>query len=168
MQFWSVTTDAETGQANYHLLKDAGYADLEWIRASASIPFFAHPVAIGGHFYFDGGVSDSILLHFAQKRYDRVVLLLTQPVDYRKGRDHLWPIEKTVLHKYPAILAKIKTRSHDYNACLEKAGKIVVVRPQKALDIGTLENDRDQLKRVYELGLTADEDSYQRVREFIK
>lgn len=174
MQFWSVATDAETGQANYHLLKDAGYADLEWIRASASIPFFAHPVAIGGHFYFDGGVSDSIPLHFAQKRYDRVVLLLTQPADYRKGKDHLWPIEKTVLHKYPAILAKIKTRSHDYNACLneiarlEKAGKIVVIRPKKALDIGTLESDRDQLKRVYELGLTAGEESYQFVREFVK
>lgn len=174
MQFWSVATDAETGQANYHLLKDAGYADLEWIRASASIPFFAHPVAIGGHFYFDGGVSDSIPLHFAQKCYDRVVLLLTQPADYRKGKDHLWPIEKTVLHKYPAILAKIKTRNHDYNACLneiarlEKAGKIVVIRPKKALDIGTLESDRDQLKRVYELGLTAGEESYQFVREFVK
>lgn len=39
MEFWCVTTDAATGEPVYHQLHDAGYADLEWIRASSSIPF---------------------------------------------------------------------------------------------------------------------------------
>ena len=48
MDFWCVATDAATGEPVYHQLHDAGYVDLEWIRASSSIPFFAHPVAIQG------------------------------------------------------------------------------------------------------------------------
>lgn len=158
MEFWSVSTNAETGQPNYHLLKNGSYTDLEWVRASASIPFFAHPVAIGGKFYFDGGVSDSIPLDFAERKYDKNVVVLTQPKQYRKKRDKLWPIEKIVLHKYPAVLARVKTRSQDYNACLDKIekqedeGKIIVIRPPYALEIGTLETNKDELKRVYKVG----------------
>lgn len=118
MEFWSVSTNAETGKPVYTLLKNGNYADLEWVRASASIPFFAHPVAIHGHYYFDGGVSDSIPIVFAEKHYTRNVLIATQPANYRKGIDKLWPLEKILLRKYPAVLAKIKTRSTDYNACL--------------------------------------------------
>lgn len=120
MEFWTVSTNVQTGEPNYHLLKDCSYTDLEWVRASASIPFFAHSVAIGGHFYFDGGVSDSIPLNFAEKHYDKNIVITTQPKSYRKKRDKLWPIEKVVLHNYPAVLEKIKTRSADYNACLNE------------------------------------------------
>lgn len=174
MDFWSVATDAETGEPNYHLLTDAGYADLEWIRASASIPVFAHPVAIGGHFYFDGGVSDSIPLHFAQQHYKRVVLVLTQPRTYRKGRNYLWPLEKGLLRAYPAVLARIKTRNQDYNACLAeieqlaKSGQILVVRPQADLKIGTLETNPQELLRVYREGLRAGRDSIADVKQFLQ
>lgn len=158
MEFWSVSTNAETGKPVYTLLKSGNYTDLEWVRASASIPFFAHPVAIRGQYYFDGGVSDSIPIAFAEKRYKRNVLVTTQPKEYRKGIDKLWPLEKVLLRQYPAVLARVKTRSKDYNAVLdkiakdEKAGKILVIRPPHALDIGTLETDKDELKRLYEIG----------------
>lgn len=158
MEFWSVSTDAATGQANYHLLKDGNYTDLEWVRASASIPFFAHPVAIQGHYYFDGGVSDSIPIAFAEKHYQKNVVITTQPKEYRKGRDKLWPIEKIVLRKYPAILNKVKTRARDYNQCLdeiakqEENGQVFVIRPPYPLDIGTIETSKSELRRVYEIG----------------
>lgn len=158
MEFWTVSTNVQTGEPNYHLLKDCSYTDLEWVRASASIPFFAHPVAIGGHFYFDGGVSNSIPLNFAEKHYDKNIVITTQPKSYRKKRDKLWPIEKVVLHNYPAVLEKIKTRSADYNACLneiedkENKGDIFVIRPPHSLNIGTMENDQSELRRVYQIG----------------
>lgn len=158
MEFWTVSTNVQTGEPNYHLLKDCSYTDLEWVRASASIPFFAHPVAIGGHFYFDGGVSNSIPLNFAEKHYDKNIVITTQPKSYRKKRDKLWPIEKVVLHNYPAVLEKIKTRSADYNACLneiedkENKGDIFVIRPTHSLNIGTMENDQSELRRVYQIG----------------
>lgn len=174
MEFWSVSTDAETGEANYHLLTNGDYADLEWVRASASIPFFAHPVAIGGRFYFDGGVADSIPIKFAQQHYNKNVLITTQPKEYRKGKDRLWPIEKIVLRKYPAVLKKIKTRSQDYNDCLdyieeqEEMKKILVIRPPYPLDIGTMEADKKELKRVYNIGCKEAEKRLAALKNFLK
>lgn len=158
MEFWTVSTDAASGKANYHLLKDCGYADLEWVRASASIPFFARPVAIGGKFYFDGGVSDSIPIKFAQKRYDKNVVITTQPRSYRKKMDKLWPLEKVLLRKYPKILDKIKTRSRDYNQTLDELAKleakkeVLVIAPKQAIEISMLEKDQDKIRSVYEMG----------------
>lgn len=159
MQFWCVTTDAATGEPVYHKLRDAGYVDLEWIRASSSIPFFANPVAIGGHYYFDGGVSDSVPYDFLMKNnFDKKVVITTQPKEYRKKQSKLFPIEKVVLREYPAVLKKLATRAEDYNTVLDEIqrdeddGQTFVIRPPYPLNIGTVESDKSEIKRVYEVG----------------
>ena len=159
MEFWCVATDAATGKPVYHKLRDAGYVDLEWIRASSSIPFFAHPVAIKGHYYFDGGVSDSVPYDFLVKNnFDKKVVITTQPKEYRKKQSKLFPIEKVILREYPAVLKKLATRAEDYNAVLDEIqrdednGETFVIRPPYPLNIGTVESDKDEIKRVYEIG----------------
>lgn len=159
MRFWCVATDAATGEPVYHELHDAGYVDLEWIRASSSIPFFAHPVAIGGHYYFDGGVSDSIPYDFLIKNgVSKRVVIATQPKEYRKKQSKLYPIEKIVLREYPAVLKKLATRAEDYNAVLDKMeedenqGNAFIIRPSYPLEIGTVEQNKEEIKRVYEIG----------------
>lgn len=174
MEFWCVTTDAATGEPFYHQLHDAGYADLEWIRASSSIPFFAHPVAIRGHYYFDGGVSDSIPYNFLkQKNCAKKVVITTQPKAYRKKQSKLYPLEKVFLREYPAVLEKLSTRAEDYNAVLdqmekdEKAGKAFVIRPPFSLEIGTLETDKKEIQRVYEVGRVEAEKVLPSLREYL-
>lgn len=173
MEFWSVATDAATGDPVYHLMRDGGYLDLEWVRASASIPVFAHPVAIRGSYYFDGGVSDSIPVDFAQDHYDKNLVVLTQPRDYRKSWDKIWPLEKLLLRKYPGVLTKLKTRSQDYNACLEKIiqeekkGNLLVLAPPEALDIGTLEDDPEEIKRVYKIGYETAKQKITSIKKFL-
>ncbi|QQP28078.1 patatin-like phospholipase family protein [Lactobacillus ultunensis] len=159
MEFWCVATDAATGEPVYHKLTDAGYVDLEWIRASSSIPFFAHPVAIGGRYYFDGGVSDSVPYDFLQKNdFTKKVVITTQPKGYRKKQSKLFPLEKVLLREYSAVLKKLSTRAEDYNAVLdqmdqdEEAGKTFIIRPPFPLKIGTLEQDKNEIKRVYQVG----------------
>lgn len=159
MDFWCVATDAATGEPVYHKLRDAGYVDLEWIRASSSIPFFAHPVAIGGHYYFDGSVSDSIPYGFLKKNnFDKKIVITTQPKEYRKKQSKLFPVERVLLREYPAVLDKLATRAEDYNAVLdnieadENTGENFVIRPPEALNIGTLEQDKNEIKRVYYVG----------------
>lgn len=159
MEFWCVATDAATGKPVYHKLRDAGYVDLEWIRASSSIPFFAHPVAIKGHYYFDGGVSDSVPYDFLVKNnFDKKVVITTQPKEYRKKQSKLFPIEKVILREYPAVLKKLATRAEDYNAVLDEIqrdednGETFVIRPPYPLNIGTVESDKDEIKCVYEVG----------------
>lgn len=173
MQFWSVATNAKTGKAKYVLLRNGDYEDLEWVRASAAIPFFAHPVAIHGNFYFDGGVADSIPIKFAQKHYDKNVVILTRPKDFKMGLDKFWPLEKMLLRQYPAILPKIKNRPHDYNATLayikkeEKAGRVFAIRPPFALKIGTVENDKQEIKRTYQIGRREMEKQLPALKKFL-
>lgn len=159
MEFWCVATDAATGKPVYHKLRDAGYVDLEWIRASSSIPFFAHPVAIKGHYYFDGGVSDSVPYDFLVKNnFDKKVVITTQPKEYCKNQSKLFPIEKVILREYPAVLKKLATRAEDYNVVLDEIqrdednGETFVIRPPYPLNIGTVESDKSEIKRVYEVG----------------
>lgn len=175
MRFWCVATDAATGEPVYHELHDAGYVDLEWIRASSSIPFFAHPVAIGGHYYFDGGVSDSIPYDFLIKNgvFKRVVIT-TQPKEYRKKQSKLYPIEKIVLREYPAVLKKLATRAEDYNAVLDKMeedenqGNAFIIRPPYPLEIGTVEQNKEEIKRVYEIGRKKAEEILPDLVEYLK
>ena len=75
-----MATDINNGEAVYHKLISGKEADLQWIRASSSIPVFARPVEIGSRKYWDGGISDSIPIKFFEKiGYDKNVVILTQP-----------------------------------------------------------------------------------------
>lgn len=175
MEFWCVATDAATGKPVYHQLTNAGYADLEWIRASSSIPFFAHPVAIEGRYYFDGGVSDSIPYDFLkQNNFTKKVVITTQPKDYRKKQSKLFPVEKVLLRQYPAVLGKLATRAEDYNAVLdemdkdEKQGNAFIIRPPYPLKIGTLEQDKSEIRRVYEIGRSEAEKILPSLVEYLK
>lgn len=84
---------------------------------------------------------------------------MTQPLSYRKEVSKLYPALELVLHKYPAVLRKLKTRAKDYNDVLsyirkkEVQGKLLVIRPPYPLDIGTMEKDPKELKRVYNIGV---------------
>ena len=72
--FWAVVTNVETGQPEYIRLEHA-MAQMDVIRASASMPFVSQPVKIGGKLYLDGGVADSIPFRAAEKLgFDRVVV----------------------------------------------------------------------------------------------
>lgn len=64
MEFYVVATDVTTGKPAYHLCRDGGRDDIEWMRASASMPLVSRVVEIGGGLYLDGGISDSIPLEW--------------------------------------------------------------------------------------------------------
>ena len=46
MKFYVGATDAETGEAVYHLCTDGEQTDMDWMRASASMPMVSRPVEI--------------------------------------------------------------------------------------------------------------------------
>ncbi|MDE7051134.1 MAG: patatin family protein [Lactobacillus sp.] len=174
MDFWCVATDINNGEAVYHKLISGKEADLQWIRASSSIPVFARPVEIGNRKYWDGGISDSIPIKFFEKiGYQKNVVILTQPLSYRKEASKLYPALELLLNKYPAVLGKLKTRARDYNCVLdylrkkEVQGKILVIRPPYPLDIGTMEKNPEELKRVYNVGVKEAKKNLKAVRAYL-
>ena len=157
-EYWVVVTNVETGEAEYmqmhHLL-----GDIEMMRASASMPFCSRFVPIDGKNYLDGGIADSIPVRAAMDMgFDKVIVVLTQPLSYRKK-----PMNKALIRafyrKYPNLCKTLEERHARYNAQveevirLEKEGKIFVIRPDEPLDIKRLEKDPAELARVHGIGL---------------
>ena len=175
MEFWVVATDVETGKPVHHRYE--GYHDhgLDWIRASASMPLVSQVVQIDGQKLLDGGISDSIPLEFFESiGYDRNVLILTQPKEYRKSPNRLIRLMRLRYPKYPALVDTMARRHLDYNACLDRIaeqegrGEILVIRPREKLVIGKAEKDPEKLRAVYELGREAGLEALDRVRTFLR
>lgn len=175
MEFIVVCTDVNTGQPVYHPLERVDYDELEWIRASASLPLVAQPVAVDGHLLLDGGLSDSIPLQYMQQRgYQRNVVVLTQPLGYRKpAARHLWTMRWSTRH-YPAVLDCLRRRPDAYNCQLDYTfqqqalGNTLVITPSRSLDIGRLELKADKIRAVYEEGRRACQAMLPALKAFVK
>lgn len=174
-EFYVTATDLITGAPLYHKCEKGEWEDLEWVRASASMPMVSNPVEIDGHIMLDGGMSDSIpLKHFEDIGYDRNIVILTQPLGYIKKKNPLLPIAKLSLRKYPAAYEAFSRRHEIYNTTVdyvrsrEKEGEVLVIRPPHALEIKKLEHDPAVLKKVYDIGRETGERELSRVKAFLE
>ncbi len=176
MDFYAVCTDAKTGEAVYHKCDTGVGDDLLYIRGSASMPGVSKPVKVDGRLLLDGGISDSIPLKwFEEQGYDRIVLLLTQPIDYRK-KAHSPSTQKALkaaMLKYPNVYKRLLNRHEEYNAAVEEIlkkeaeGKVLVIRPEASLHIGPICHDPKELNRVYRHGIEVAEKQLEDIKEFL-
>lgn len=174
MTFDVVATDIETGEAVYHRCETAMGKDLKWMRASASMPLASKPVEIDCGKYLDGGVADSIPLHYMEESgYPHSIVILTQPRGFVKTPNKLLPLLRKTMKKYPQLIRALEIRHEKYNAMTaeieekEKTGQILVIRPESALDIGAASHDEKELERVYQLGRAMGEKRLCEMRDFI-
>lgn len=158
-EFYVVCTDVITGKPVYKRLDKAEYNDLEWIRASASMPLASRIVEIDGYKLLDGGISDSIPLAYFQKiGYEKCVVILTQPKGYIKTPSKSIYAAKLMLRKYPELLKTLENRPEVYNKQVkyirneEKKGNVFVIAPEEKLPVNRVEHDADKLRAVYEIG----------------
>ena len=172
--FYAVCTDCESGEPVYKKIQSAQYTDLEWIRASASMPLVSRIVDINGQKLLDGGIADSIPLRFMENSgYANNVVVLTQPRSYRKKKNSLLPLMKLALKKYPKVVDAMARRHINYNETLayirkqEQAGKVFVISPDEKLDIGRTEKDPDKLRAVYAIGRKAAEAKLGELQRFL-
>lgn len=174
MEFWVVATDVETGKPVYHRYEGFHDHGFDWIRASASMPLVSRIVEIDGQKLLDGGISDSVPVEFFESLgYDRNVVILTQPMEYRKEKNPLIPLMRAKYRKYPAMVDTMARRHIDYNRCLdriaqrERLGELLVIRPAGKLDIGKTEKDPEKLRSVYEQGREAALRRLEEIREYL-
>jgi len=156
-RFLIAATDCETGGVTYFERRDyQGMA--EALQASSSIPMLNKFVYIDGKPYTDGGVAEAIGLHKAvQEGYDRIVLVLTRDIGFRKsGVPKLQAsLYRRAFDKYPELIEALMTIPDRYNALveeiqrLERAGKIFVVRPRQSINIKVMERDARKLLDLY-------------------
>lgn len=174
MEFWVVATDVKTGKAVYHRMDHVSYDELEWIRASSSLPLAARMVDVGGRRMMDGGISDSIPLRFMESvGYQKDVVILTQPRGYVKKPTKAVPMLKIGYRKYPNLVKACAERHRMYNKELryirkaEELGSAFVIAPSEKLPISHVEHDPEILQEVYRMGRKAAMDKLEEVKVFL-
>lgn len=155
--FYITCTNLETGKAEYCRVTDMN-AQIDYLRASASLPYFSKIVEIDGKKYLDGGCGDSIPVEaFRKMGYGRNVLVLTNPADHVRKKEHR-SITGLIYKDYPEFVSTLQNHHKRYNATmrlieeLEKKGEVFVIRPAKKLRIGRMERNLETVGQVYELG----------------
>lgn len=174
MRFVCVCTDVETGQPVYKQLDRCTEDTYDWIRASASMPLCSKVVELEGLKLLDGGVSDSIPLEWAERQgYSRNVVILTQPLGYRKQRTRLMPLMRIGLRKYPRMVEAMDQRFQMYNyeldyvAEAERLGRCLVIRPAQKIPIGHISHNPEQMERVYQMGRQTGRQYLTEIKQFL-
>ena len=174
VEFYVVCTDVHSGEAVYQQLTKGDEEDMDWIRASASMPMVSQVVHVGGRELLDGGAADSIPLRWFQSiGYEKNVVILTQPRDFVKEKNSMLPLMRVVLRKYPRLIDTMAHRHEVYNASTayvraeEAAGRAFVLAPDAPLPIKRTEKDPEKLRAVYEMGRRSMEKNLDAMLEFM-
>lgn len=159
LKFYVVASDCNTGLPVYKELETCDENDLTWMRASASMPLASKVVSVDGYELLDGGMTDSIpIKKFEEMGYNRNIVILTQPQDYIKKPAGLMWLMKKALKKYPKLIEAMENRHNVYNEETEyvfnqaSKGDLIVICPEKSLNIKRTEKNPEELRRVYEAG----------------
>ena len=158
LKFTVVCTDIHTGNPVYHEIQNGDATDIEWIRASASIPIVSKPVKLDGYELLDGCVSDSIPVNWMLERSDKTVIVLTRDKSYHKEPMKYIHLLKKAFKEYPNLQKALENRYIVYNKTLdeieqlEREGKVFVIRPSKPIACAMIEKDPDHLQEIYDIG----------------
>jgi rssA protein len=174
MEFWAVATNVGSGKAVYRQLNTLDYEELEFVRASASMPLVSNIVKLNGQRLLDGGVADSIPLAFFQKQgYQRNIVVLTQPKGYRKQPNKLMPLMHLQLHRHPKMLKALAERHIMYNKEVdlvlqeERKGNVFVLQPQIKLTIGHTSHNPKKMQETYEHGRKVATEELEKLKQFL-
>lgn len=174
--YYAVVTNVETGMPEYIRIDDC-LKDLEILRASSALPMASKIINVDGKKYLDGGISDAIPIDKClDLGYDKVIVILTRDLDYRKESLSLKTINrlKKKFKKYPKLVDIMVNRYKNYNDTiekiirLEKEGKIFVIRPTLEININLIERDKNKLQEVYDLGVSDCDKQINKLNKYLK
>lgn len=171
VEFYAVVTNVESGKAEYIEIKDGG-KDLEYLRASGSMPFVSNLVEINGNKYLDGAVSDPIPFKKAlDTGYEKIIVIQTRPSDYTKTKS--WLPFGLVYKKYPEFVKTAQNAYINYNKTLnlirkyENDGKIIVLRPSEKIKMRRVEKNLNKLQAIYDVGVKDCNNNLSGIKEYI-
>ena len=172
-KFYGVATNVATGKAEYFHFKDMK-KEIDMLRASASLPLVSRLVEFGGKKYLDGGCSDSIPVQkFREMGYENNVVVLTREAGYKKKPQNV-KLLKLKYRKYPEFIKTMANRHVVYNNAvkeielLERRKKVVIIRPEKALEIGRLEKNPEKALEIYDIGYQDGLKAMRKVKEMLE
>ncbi len=172
-KFYAVCTDVSSGKPIYAHITDLR-TQMEFLRASASMPIVSNYVYVGPRLMLDGGVTDSIPVRAAMKLgYDKVVVVQTREEGYVKQSEDNF-LARHIYGHLPNFYNAIRNRHKMYNAQLRDVkelaenGTIAAIRPSRAMNIGRLEKDVNKIEAMYQLGRYDAENNIDKIIEYLE
>ena len=171
----AVVTRMDNGEAEY--LEMPVDDNFDVLKASCALPILFKPIELNGVQYMDGGIADSIPFRKAMADgCDKVIVLLSHPRGYIKGKEKATPLVKLAYRKHKKFLNSFQNRPEMYNESireleiLEKEGKALVLAPteEELKGIGRTEKRVELLEPLYRRGIEAAERLSGEIREFVK
>ncbi|MDH6533583.1 patatin family protein [Parabacteroides sp. 52] len=157
-RFVMVTSNCLTGKAEYFEEKEDKDRLVDICCASCTLPVMCPIRYVDGIPMVDGGVCDAIPIRRAiSDGFEKNVVILTRNKGYRKANKDFY-LPGFIYRKYPAIREQLKLRYRRYNEVLdyidqlEEEGKVYVIRPEQAIQVGRTEKNISKLNALYEEG----------------
>lgn len=167
-------TDCKTG-APLYLNKEDLNDKFDALRATSSLPLICPMVDFKGHELLDGGISDSIpIVKSINDGNIKNIVILTRDKAYRKSPVKFANLIRLKYKNYPLLVKSLLNRYKKYNQTLdyleklEAEGKVLVIRHSTGLNVGRLERNPKKLIEIFEKGYCDAEDSYEKIKNFIK
>ena len=156
-KFYVIATNCKTGQPEY--FSRSTYEEMANVLiASGSVPLLTRMAYVDEVPYYDAYISDPFGLKKAMADgCKKIVVVSTRPAEYRK-KNHTSPFIasiKMAYAKYPELVKTWAKTSQLYNQVaeemiqMEREGKIIVVRPQKPLNVSAMERNTKKLLLGY-------------------
>ena len=156
--FEMVTTNCLTGRPCYLTEKEDDRRMITIAKASSSLPYVAQMTFVDGVPMLDGGIVDSIPVVRAIDRGDSPnVVVMTRNRGFRSTEPE-FKVPRLFYKEYPRLRVALSHRVEVYNEQLEMVermerwGEILVIRPQRKMEVGRTCSDVAKLERLYEEG----------------
>ena len=147
---------------------------LEVLKASCSLPFVAKEVIYKENILMDGGVSDPVPLHFVKSRnIEKIVIILTQPKDYRKSAFKLSKLLSLKYPNYKGLVKAMQERHTNYNNIieeinfLEEKGDIFVIRPDEKLKTKRVDKNKKRIMHSYLEGVKNASKTFESLQKYL-
>lgn len=167
----TVATRADDGKPQYFTNADFHTDDLSPLKGSCAIPGVCKPYKVGDSLYFDGGVADPVPVEKAlADGCDRLLVVLTKPLDFVKKPEHFRAAYTRALRAYPNIVKELKMRADVYNRGIEKAralaseGRAVILAPAGGYYVTAFTKNEKKLERLYREGYEAAQNALSKLK----
>lgn len=143
-------------------------------KASSSMPLFTRMTRLDGGLYLDGGIADPIPIRRAVERGagKNIVILTRQAGRLPSLTTYQRALYELAYHKYPELLAALKTRGERYQEQLrfaereEAEGRAFLLRPTLP-EVRRLETNYAVLMDWYRHGYDTAQGCWERLRRFL-
>ncbi len=161
--FEMVTTNCQTGRAEYLSERTDPQRLTAIVKASSSLPYVAQITYVDGTPMLDGGIVDSIpVVRAIDKGFTPNVVILTRNRGYRSSEPDI-KVPRLFYGEYPRLRVALSHRVEEYNKQLELVermedwGEIVCIRPERPMEVDRLCRDVEKLEALYEEGFALGE-----------